>query len=128
VAAFLDECLHPWGVQGQVSFALHLAVEELFTNAVKYAGPEAGDVEISVRGADGLVTIRMSIEGTAEFDVTTAPPPDPSIPLAERRVGGLGLFLARSMVDSLEYQFAGGRSTVTFTKTLKGPHVLDHRQ
>ena len=35
-----------------------------------------------------------------------------------REIGGLGLHLVRQMADTIRYEYADGRSTVTFTKTL----------
>jgi serine/threonine-protein kinase RsbW len=127
VVEFLQSCLTSWHAGEESAYVLHLALEELFTNAVKYAGQGAGDVDVFVRRSDGKVSVRLSVEGTTEFDVTATPPPDPSIPIGEKRVGGLGLFLTRSLVDTLEYRFSEGRSTVTFTKMLEGPHVRNKR-
>ena len=119
VVEFLQSLLVAWHASEEAAYVLHLALEELFTNAVKYAGPSAGDVDVIIRLDDRRVNVLLSVDGTTEFDVTAAPPPDPSIPIGERRVGGLGLFLTRSMVDSLEYSFSEGRSTVSFSKTLE---------
>jgi serine/threonine-protein kinase RsbW/sigma-B regulation protein RsbU (phosphoserine phosphatase) len=59
------------------------------------------------------------------FDVTQAPRPATDVPLKNREVGGLGLLLVKHMVDSLRYEYADRRSTVSFTRTLGTSDVRD---
>jgi len=53
------------------------------------------------------------------FDVTHAPTVDTTKPLSERQAGGLGLHLVQQMADTLQYEYAERRSTITFTKLLE---------
>ena len=96
-----------------------LALDELVTNLVSYGyEPEAR----------GRIAIRLAVEGdrlTAEivddarpFDPLAVPPPDTMRPLEDRPVGGLGIHLARSVMDSVRYERRRGRNRLMLTKRI----------
>lgn len=105
---------------GSVSPALRRSVdfvlEEYFTNIVKYGGgqgPIGIDIDLSTTGVEVVVT-----EPDAHFfDVTKVPAVDTTLPIEQRQPGGLGLYLARRMVDTLRYEYApeARRGRITFT-------------
>ncbi len=98
-------------------FAMNLAVEELFTNMVKYGGgDDLVSVDLDVRG-DALV-IELVHGGAARFDPTAAPAVDASRPLDERQPGGLGIQLVRSVMDDIAYENRNGAARITVTKRL----------
>lgn len=106
-----------------------LAVEELFTNMVKYAtaADPGTEVRIDMATVDGGVEVTLTDFGVEPFDVTLAPDADIGLPIGERKPGGLGLHLTRRLVDawSYEYKKETRESRVTFRKTLAGrpaPH------
>jgi anti-sigma regulatory factor (Ser/Thr protein kinase) len=105
------------------------AVEELFTNMVKYSTMSHADVEIEVkRCADG-VEVTLTDFDVEPFDVTRVPDADVKLPIEQRRPGGLGLHLVRHLVDSIEYEYRHERraSRITFRKTGKpAPFVAEH--
>jgi anti-sigma regulatory factor (Ser/Thr protein kinase) len=51
--------------------------------------------------------------------VTKAPDFDIKMPADLRRTGGLGIHLIRRVVDSIEYDYTGRRSRITFKKKLE---------
>jgi serine/threonine-protein kinase RsbW len=93
-------------------------VEELFTNMVKYNPDAIRDIALSFGQNNSTLTVRLTDFDVAPFDVTRAPPVDVTKPLEERAIGGLGLHLVRQMADTIRYEYADGRSTITFTKAL----------
>ena len=99
-------------------FAVNFAVEELFTNMVKYNADNGQDILLDLRRTDDVLTVRLTDFGVEPFDVTQAPPADVDSPLEERQVGGLGLHLVPKIVDSLDYAHVDGQSRITFTKRL----------
>lgn len=100
--------------------AVDLALEELFTNLVKY-GAGGSDIDVQVRAIPAGVEVSLSAEGVEPFDPRGTPPPDTNLPLLARQPGGLGLHLTRRLVDAIEYEYqaTNRRSRVTFRKTLK---------
>lgn len=118
VFVFLEEALTAAGADAQSAYAVNFAVEEFFTNMVKYE--PGGDLEVSIsveRNADRL-TVRMVDSGVRPFDVTNARTPNLSNSLDERPVGGLGIHISKELLDSVDYTYENGQSTITFVKTL----------
>ncbi len=115
----LDPLLADPRVDDRSAYVVRLAVEELFTNMVKY-NPE-GDpaVKITAQLEGRAVMVRFEDRGVRPFDVTVAGHTTPDLPAEERPVGGVGLHLVRSLVDGLEYAHADGRTTITITKALE---------
>jgi len=109
-ARSLDQELH-----GPVCFI----VEELFTNFVKYNTEGRHDISLSLGHTPEQLTVRLTDFDVESFDVTHAPSVDLDKPLSERQPGGLGLHLVRQMADTLQYEYAERRSTITFTKALE---------
>lgn len=85
-------------------YELELAVDEALTNVVEHAcaGREDAHVELSVSHADDQFTILITHDG-ASFDPSSQPDVDLKAYITERRVGGLGLFLIKKLMDEVEY-------------------------
>jgi serine/threonine-protein kinase RsbW len=95
---------------------LDLVLEEILINVARYAyAPAEGVVEVSCWG-EGGGSLRVEIgDYGCVFNPLDADPPDFSRGLADRAIGGLGVFLVRSMVDSIDYRREGGRNVLSFT-------------
>jgi anti-sigma regulatory factor (Ser/Thr protein kinase) len=86
---------------------------------VKYGG--GGDevtVAIECHGDD--LVVELVHPGAIPFDVGTGGEVDVDEALAERTPGGLGLHLARSVMDGMAYAHRDGCARVTLTKHLGG--------
>ena len=95
---------------------LELLIEEILVNIWRYSYPE---------GAPGTVTVTYSVprpgeldvevgDQGVEFDPLTATPPDLTLDLARRPVGGLGIFLLKRFARSLSYRREQGWNRLTF--------------
>lgn len=120
IFGFVGERLRALSVDPELQPWVDLVVEELFTNAVKYA-PNDRSVAIAIdRDGDGL-RIRVTDFDVEAFDITReAPAVDVTLPAEKRRPGGLGLYLIRSTADSVDYEYRDRSSTITVTKRLDG--------
>ena len=101
--------------------AFELALEEVFMNVVMH-GTAAGalrlvEVSLALTG-DGL-TMTVEDDGPG-FDPLSLPTPDVTASLADRRVGGLGVFLVRQRMDAVSYARVAGRNQLRMTKHLTG--------
>ena len=114
---FAEEILSAHEIEDTARFPIHLAMEELFVNMVKYNPGVDSDIEVTMTPIEGG-GIRVSLvdNGGVEFDVTADRKVDINAPLEERTPGGLGIHLIQNLVDSLEYQYQDGRGEVIFTK------------
>jgi len=81
-----------------------LAVDEAATNIIihGYRG-RSGLVELEVSRADDALVIRLHDRATP-FDPTEVPPPDLTLPLEQRPVGGMGIYLMQQLMDEVTYR------------------------
>jgi anti-sigma regulatory factor (Ser/Thr protein kinase) len=119
VFAFLGETMNGVAVSAEGVYAINLAVEEFFTNMVKYGKGSLQDIEMSVEQDGGRLLVRLTDRGVAEFDPTLTEEVDTGIPLEQRTPGGLGIHLAKQMLDGIQYSYADGASTITIIKNLE---------
>ena len=119
VFSFLDEVLHGTPLDERGHFVLRLAVEELFTNMVKYHSNPRSRVAVRVTTEPDRVRIDLVDPDTDDFDPTQLPAVDTTRPIQERTRGGLGLHLIREMADGLEYHYQDRAMTVSVTKRLE---------
>jgi len=106
-------------LDARASYVLNLAVEEFFTNIVKYGKGREGGVLLEAVRSGGTVTIRLEEETSVPFDVTRQTVTQFDTPFAERKPGGLGIHIAREMLDGLAYDYVDGTSRITLTKHLE---------
>ena len=96
-----------------------LALEEIFLNIVMH-GSEPGvtpRVEVSLDLGTDAVTMTVEDDGP-QFDPLSLPPPDVTATLADRKVGGLGVFLVRNIMDTVTYARTAGRNQLRISKRL----------
>lgn len=96
------ECPEVAPLPDDLKFKIRLCVEEVEENILCYSGTTW--VEVSVTADCGMLKIAFR-DGGMEFDPLSRKDPDINAPLEEREVGGLGIFLCKQMMDSLEYRF-----------------------
>jgi sigma-B regulation protein RsbU (phosphoserine phosphatase) len=97
-----------------------LATEELVNNTINYGYDGEGGRLIDARAdlTDEELVLRLEDDGKA-FNPLDVPEPDTEAPLEERPIGGLGIHIARSLVDGLEYRREQGKNIVVLKKKLK---------
>jgi anti-sigma regulatory factor (Ser/Thr protein kinase) len=123
--AFIAESLAESGVSEKISQVVEMAADEIFSNIAKYAyeddrtrdSADAVTVELSVTG--GALCLTFSDCGVP-FDPLSAVPPDVTSGGGERELGGLGIYLARSMMDDMRYSREGGRNRLSLVKKIPG--------
>jgi serine/threonine-protein kinase RsbW len=95
---------------------LDLVLEEILINVARYAyTPGAGAVEVAyAQEGPGRLRVEISDFGRV-FNPLEADQPDLSRGLADRPIGGLGVFLVKSMVESIAYRRQEGRNILSFT-------------
>jgi len=128
---FLDECLDAQHVKESAAFAARLALEEVFTNMVKYSISPVDTVSVAIDTGDGDLILRLADHDAEPFDPTSHPEPDLRAPLAQRKPGGLGLHLIRHLADSFEHEYVDGSNVVTIRIRMTGTHespATNHQQ
>jgi anti-sigma regulatory factor (Ser/Thr protein kinase) len=92
------------------------AVDECVTNSIVhgYSGrPGTVEVELERHGRDLVVRLRDS---APPFDPTVVPAPNLNLPLNLRPLGGMGVFLARDLTDTMSYRRTDEGNELTLIK------------
>jgi len=99
--------------------ALHLVCEELVVNVVDYAYPPGveGYLDIDIEKNDESITIQFR-DGGEPFNPLDREMPDISLPLEERRIGGLGIFLTIKKMDAVTYEYVNNENVLTIKKNI----------
>jgi anti-sigma regulatory factor (Ser/Thr protein kinase) len=116
---FMDSFFDGAGVGEPARMPTQFAVEELFTNLVKYSRGEKREISIELSREDGRLVVSLTELGVEPFDIRTLPDAKVDLEIQDRKPGGLGIHLVRRMVDHIDYTYVDGRSTTTFVKSLE---------
>ncbi|MDI6767167.1 MAG: ATP-binding protein [Bacteroidota bacterium] len=119
IFSFVSEFLTSYQVDESILFSINLAIEELFTNIVKYNRTTNSDITIDITKVEEKIIAKVIDHNCDEFDVSKTQEVDITRRLEERKVGGLGLHLVKKMVDDIKYEYSNGESRITFTKNLE---------
>ena len=97
-----------------------LACEEALVNIIKYAYPNGeGDIEIGYECSDNNSGIVITIiDSGKEFDPLAKAEPKLDIPVEERPIGGLGIFMIISIMDKVIYKRENGQNILTLVMYL----------
>jgi anti-sigma regulatory factor (Ser/Thr protein kinase) len=119
--SLLDRFSERSGLPQPTTSELRIVCEELVTNVMAYAYPNGGlhEIEVRLQMESRRITVTVADDGIP-FDPSTVPPPDTTLPLADREVGGLGIHLVRHLVDDVIYRRIGARNETTLVKTVAG--------
>jgi serine/threonine-protein kinase RsbW/sigma-B regulation protein RsbU (phosphoserine phosphatase) len=104
------------GLSPDLTYRLTLSLDEIVSNVIRHGYSDTNDhvVEVRLSVHDGVVTSVIQDDGHP-YDPRESPEPDLSMPVEERGPGGLGIFLVKQMMDSIDYARRDGRNILTVT-------------
>ena len=108
IREFVAQTAAEAGLDRSTVYKLCLAVDEIATNVVTHGYDEAGltgDITVSASNHDNSFHVLLKDHGQS-YDPQTHEQQsgtDLDLPLEDRRMGGLGILLARDSVDDLRY-------------------------
>ncbi len=117
---FVNKTCDIVGFDEQTTGSMNLAIEEAVVNVMTYAYPRGtkGTVNIEAISNDERVKFIISDNGVP-FDPTVVAEADTSLSAEERNIGGLGIYLMRHLMDSVNYERIGELNVLTLRKKLK---------
>jgi serine/threonine-protein kinase RsbW len=115
----VERIINEWGIPLQLGMCINLAIEEAFTNVVNYAfhDNEQHLVDIEFIKKEDQIEIIITDDGQ-HYDPTQKDDPQTDLPLEDRPVGGLGIFLIRKLMDNVEYQRNSDKNILKLTKRI----------
>ena len=104
------------GLSSDLTYRLTLSLDEIVSNVIRHGYSDTNDhvVEVRLSIHDGVVTSVIEDDGHP-YDPRESPEPDLSMPVEQRGPGGLGIFLVRQMMDSIDYARRDGKNILTVT-------------
>lgn len=118
VLRFVEDALENTGCSLEDQRQIAIAVEEVFINIVSYAyKPGRGDttLRLDVSQDPAEVTITF-IDHGVPFDPLAKEDPDINLPAKQRKVGGLGIFVVKNLMDDVFYEYRNGQNILTMKK------------
>ena len=114
IAAAIEELGQQDDWPDDLVFRVNLVLEELILNIMDY-GAEGGDPDISldIASEGDSISIDLSDRGRPFDPLTEAPEPDLTAGVGERRVGGLGVHLTKTLMDDVRYSHEDGRNRLS---------------
>jgi len=119
VLTLVTEICARHSIPSEIEYDLKLALDEVVSNVARHAYPEGSEhrFNLEVTVSDEEFVARVEDDGVA-FDPTAHPAPNLDVPLEERKEGGLGIFLVRQIMTSVEYQRVAGKNLMILKKKL----------
>jgi serine/threonine-protein kinase RsbW len=99
--------------------SVNLAIEELFTNMVKYHPENPNEISVSLCRVGDELHLSLTDFDVDAFDVTQADAGLLPGELGDRTSGGMGLRLVRQMMDGVVYDYKNRESRITVIKNLR---------
>ena len=117
--AFVEEIGEEFSLAPDVVFNINLVLEEAVVNIINYAYPkeEHEKIYLSAKLHNGSIVLVLTDTGK-EFDPTMAPEADITLSADERKIGGLGIFLIRQIMNEVKYERIEGKNVLTLEKRL----------
>ena len=102
----------------ELRFKIELSIEEAVENVVQYAY-EGGigwlEAGTSLDDKSLILTIELRDAGMP-FNPLEKEDPDITLSADERPVGGLGIYICKSMMDSIDYRYEDGNNVLVMKK------------
>lgn len=119
IREFVGGMARAGGFSDRDVYNIQLATDEAASNIIEHAyeGVSDGLLDISC-GVNGSAITIVLVDHGEPFDPSVVPVPDLKADLSERKIGGLGIFLMRKLMDEVRYEAEPrkNRNTLTMIK------------
>ncbi|MEG0378795.1 MAG: ATP-binding protein [Eubacterium sp.] len=119
--SFTENQLDLFSIRGETRQSILIILEELAVNIVNYAyGDTPGEIEMTLGLSEDKTTLRLTLSDSGTpFNPLAKSDPDLSLSSEERPIGGLGIFMAKSLADTFEYDYRNQQNWILIEKRLK---------
>jgi serine/threonine-protein kinase RsbW len=121
IREFVGDVARQGGFSPKDVYAVQLAADEAASNIIEHAyeGVTGGELEISCRLNGDSIVITLHDDGKP-FDPSQVRDPNLGADLAERQIGGLGVYLMRKLMDEVRYHSESGTGNLLTMKKRRG--------
>lgn len=120
LAEFVEEICETLSLSAEMTMNINLALEEAVANIIMYAYPpqEQHNILLKATASDRQLIFLLTDNGLS-FDPTQVPDADVTSSIEDRPIGGLGIFLIRSIMNEVSYQRLDGENRLTMKKNIE---------
>lgn len=119
LADFIQAIAGELELSSTLAMNINMAMEEAVSNVILYAYPDGKNHEIIVEAQTIMDTLIFKVIDTGiAFNPTLHTKANIDLPIDERPIGGLGIFLIRQVMDKIEYERIKETNILTLTKKI----------
>lgn len=120
ITAAIEELGEESGWPLELVYKINLVLEELALNIMNYGytDEEVHYIDLTVKTEDAKVTIEIVDDGRPFNPISDAPAPDLEGPMMDRRIGGWGIHIVRTIMDDVSYVRADNKNRMKLVAKL----------
>ena len=120
VTDFVNSILEQNECPMKVQMEIDIAIDEIFGNIAYYAyAPGNGEATVQVKIEDSPKRLELIfIDRGVPYNPLENKDPDVTLDIEERKIGGLGIFLVKKMMDEISYEYAAGQNILKLKKEI----------
>ena len=120
VTDFVNSILEKNECSMKVQMEIDIVIDEIFGNIAYYAyAPGSGEATVQVEIEDSPKKMELVfIDRGIPYNPLENKDPDVTLDIEERKIGGLGIFLVKEMMDEVLYEYVDGQNILKLIKDL----------
>jgi serine/threonine-protein kinase RsbW len=117
IREYVGQKAHTAGFSDREVYSIQLAADEAASNIIEhaYGGKSDATFDLSCEFQYDRLIITMLDHGKS-FDITKVAKPDLKADLSKRKIGGLGIYLMRKLMDEVHYEITSSGNLLTLVK------------
>ncbi len=120
VVGFVESFLEKIDCPMKTLMQVNVAVDEIFTNISSYAYRSgSGDAKLRMELLkDPRAVLLTFTDNGIPYNPLAKEDPDVTLSADKRQIGGLGIFMAKKLMDDIEYEYRDGKNILRMKKNL----------
>ena len=112
VVEFVNKFLDQFHVEQKIVSQIDIAIDEICSNIFNYAYKDKnGTIEVDISITNNVVSISF-VDTGEPFNPLEKEDPDVNLGIDERKVGGLGIFIVKQMMDKVSYRYSKNKENI----------------
>ena len=121
ICSFVVDAANVAGLDESSTFQCQIAVDEACTNIIEhgYEGEDKGRIDVICNTTSGVLKIEL-LDQALPFDLDKVPEPELGAPLEDMKIGGLGIYFMKKMMDDVSFSRENGTNKLMLLKRRAG--------
>lgn len=119
LTSFLDNVQAKWPFSDSLKQKIDIVFDEIVSNIIihGYQNYPGGDIEVEFSYSNNCLELVIQ-DNALEFNPLAHSDPDITLPLEEREIGNLGIFITKKIMDEVSYKRVNDKNILTLKKWL----------